>query len=199
MNLTDYLKRNKQSFPPIGTVGVESDWMDAGELTVTKGTLWAGDPFVVNAEDGCLVKKVPNGIYVLEARAMEFAGRKRVSRLRVYLKGAPDIKLGKKVGETLTDTGLVTVCDISAVDEAAGGDYDGFNEVVSQYSYKSCGIIEFELKGPIRLPYVETAFGDCDGPVFDLRSGKDRIGIELEFLPHGYVFELDEDDEDEDE
>jgi hypothetical protein len=199
MHISDYLKKNKQSFPPNGTVGVESDWMDAGELEVTKGTIWAGDPFVVNADDGCLVKKVPNGAYVLEAKAMEFAGRKRVARLRAYAKGAQDFTLGKKVGQTMTDTGLITVCDIAAVDEAVGDDYYGFNEVVSQYNYKSCGVVEFELNGPIKLPYVETAFGDCDGPVFELRSEKDRVGIELEFLPPGYVFDFDEDDEGEDQ
>lgn len=64
MKLVDYLKKDKQSFPPVGSVGVESDWMDAGELEITKGTLWAGDPIVCDADEGCLVKKVPNGVYV---------------------------------------------------------------------------------------------------------------------------------------
>jgi hypothetical protein len=197
VKLGDYLKKNKQSDPPVGTVGVESDWMDTGTVEVTTGSLWAGDPFVCNAEDGCVVK-VPPGVYALEARAMEFAGRKRVSRLRVYLQGTQEPALGKKVGETLTDTGMMAVCDIVALDQAIGGDYDRFNELVTQRDYKDCGVVQFEMKKPIAIPYASTAFGDGDATVFELKSGRRRVGMELEFLPPGYVFEgFEEDDEEE--
>jgi hypothetical protein len=195
MRLADYLKGNKRSDPPVGTAGVESDWMDVGTLQVSSGSLWAGDPFVCNAEDGCVVE-VPAGLYTLEAKAMDFAGRKRVSRLRVLLHGVQDPVLGEMVGETLTDTGLLAVCDIIAVDEAIGGDDDRFNDLVTQRDYQDCGVVRFQMKAPVEIPYVSPAFGDCDAPVFELKSGHRRVGMELEFLAPGYVFtELDDEDD----
>jgi len=98
VKLADFLKKNKPGDPPVGTVGVESDWLEVGTLQVTTGSLWAGDPYVCNGDDGCFVK-VPAGPYVLMAKAMDFAGRKRVSRLRVFLESAGKLVLGKKVGE----------------------------------------------------------------------------------------------------
>src|SRR5438105_8771242 len=151
MDLAEYLRKNKQSDPPVGTVGLESDWMDAGTVEVTSGSLWAGDPFVCNAEAGC-VARVPAGVYALEAKAMDFAGRKRVSRLRAYLRGSLAAVPGKKVGETLTDTGLMAVCDIVALDKAIGGDYDRFNDLVTQHNYKDCGIVRFQMKTPVAIP-----------------------------------------------
>ena len=197
MRLEEYLKKNRQSDPPVGTPGVESDWMEVGTLEVTTGSLWAGDPFVCNAEDGC-VAKVPAGLYALEAKAMDFAARKRVSRLRVYLRGAREPVVGKKMGTTLTDTGMMAVCDIDALDKAVGGDYDRFNDLVTQRDYKDCGIVQIQMKGPIVIHYVSTGFGDCDAPVYELKSGRTRIGMELEFLAPGYVFQ-DFEDEDEEE
>jgi hypothetical protein len=188
MKLTDYLKKNKRSDPPRGTAGIESDWLEVGTVEVATGSLWAGDPYVCNAEDGCVVK-VPKGTYSLEAKAMDFAGRKRVSRLRAYLKGVPDPALGKQVGETVTDTATMAVCDITALDKAIAGDYDGFQERVIDHDYKDCGIVQFEMTGPIRLPYVSTGFGDCGAPVYELRASGRRIGMELEFLPPGYTYE----------
>jgi hypothetical protein len=188
MNLDDYLKKNKHDFPPVGTVGVESDWLDVGtSFEVTTGSLWAGDPYICNAEDGCVVK-VPTGTYVLQAKAMDFAGRKRVSRLRVVLDGAEEPAVAKQVGETQTDVAVMAVCDIVALDEAIGGDNDRFQELVMDHNYKDCGIVEFEVKTPIAIPYVSTGFGDCGAPVFEVRSKGRLVGIELEFLPPGYAF-----------
>src|SRR6266496_3124347 len=142
MKLTDYLKKSKQDFPPEGTKGVESDWLEAGSMEVITGSLWAGDPYVCNAEDGC-VAKVPKGSYVLEAKAMDFAGRKRVSRLRAYLQGTKDPKLGKQIGETCTDTATMALCDIVALDKAIGGDNDKFQDKVMDHDYGDCGVVEF--------------------------------------------------------
>jgi hypothetical protein len=87
MNLANYLDKNRHDDPPKGTVGVESDWLPFCAIEVATGSLWAGDPSTANAEAG-FVFQVPSGTYLLEARVMDFAGRKRISRLRVYLQGA---------------------------------------------------------------------------------------------------------------
>lgn len=196
MNLADYLKKTRRDFPPAGTVGVESDWLDVGaSLEVTTGALWAGDPYVCNAEDGCVVN-VPAGTYVLQAKGMDFAGRKRVSRLRVVLQGVDQPVVGKTVGETLTDTATMAVCDVAAVDEAIAGENDRFQELVVDHNYKDFGVIRFTMAKPIAIPYVATGFGDCDAPVRVLRSGRRVVGMEVEFLPPGYAFGDPDDDED---
>jgi hypothetical protein len=188
VTLADFLKENNSGDPPGGTVGVESDWLDVGTLQVTTGSLWAGDPYVCNANCGCLVK-VPAGTYVLMAKAMDFAGRKRVSRLRVLLQTAGKPVLGKKVGEADIDTARMAVCDIAAVDDAIGDDHGRFDELITQHEYGECGVVEFRMKKPIAMPYVDTGFGDGSYPVFELRSRWRRVGTEMEFLPAGFKYE----------
>jgi len=196
VNLTDYLKQNKRGDPPPGTVGVEfPDWLDVAGLRVTTGSLWAGDPYVCNAEDGCVVK-VPKGDYAVQAKAMDFAGRKRVSRLRVVLQTAENPALGDEVGEAGTDTARIAVCDIGALDAAVGSDDDQFQELVTAHDYKECGVVKFRLTRPVEMPYVSSGFGDGSGPVFELTAGRRRVGVELEFLRPGYVFEDPDDEQD---
>jgi hypothetical protein len=193
MKLTEYLRGNKSDFPPVGTVGIETNWLDVDAFVeVTTGSLWAGDPYICNAEDGCVVN-VPNGTYILEAKAMDFAGRKRVSRLRVILQGVKEPVVGEQFGATQTDVAMMAVCDILALDEAIGGNNEKFQEFIVAHDYKDCGIIQFEMKKPIVIPYVSTGFGDCQAPVFELRSDGNVVGMELEFLASGYTFGRDED------
>jgi len=189
MKLADFLKKNKHNFPPDGTIGVESDWLDTGEsLDVTTGSLWAGDPYICNAEDGCVVK-VPAGVYVLQAKCMDFAGRKCVSRVRVVLKETSEPVVGKRVGETQTDIGSMAVCDIVALDEAIDDDNDQFQElIIKKLTFKDCGVVRFKMKKPIALPYISTGFGDGVAPVFALRTKRRVVGMELEFLPSRYAF-----------
>jgi hypothetical protein len=44
MKLADYLKDSESDdFPPEGTKGVESDWLEVARMEITSGSLWAGD------------------------------------------------------------------------------------------------------------------------------------------------------------
>src|SRR5262245_23156124 len=155
VKLADCLKKNKRGDPPVGTMGVESDWLEVGTFEVTMGSLWAGDPCVCNAEDGCVVK-VPPGSYVVQARAMDFAGRKRVSRMRVVQQSAGNPALGKEIGETGTDTARIAVCDIEALYAAIGGDNERFQELVTENDFEDCGIVVFKMKKPVSMAYVST-------------------------------------------
>ena len=195
MKLADFLKENKRGDPPPGTAGVESDWLDVATVRVTTGSLWAGDPSVCNADVGCTVK-VPAGEYAVQSKAMDFGGRKRVSRLRVVLDPAANPRLGKQVGETGTDTARMSICDIAALDDAIGGDDDRFQEQITAHDYKDCGVLKFRMKKIISMPYVSTGFGDGGFPVFELRSGRRRVGLELEFIPPNYVVVAPEEDPD---
>jgi hypothetical protein len=192
VKLADYLENTKRGDPPVGTVGVESDWLEVGSFEVTTGSLWAGDPYVCNAEDGYVVK-VPAGSYLVQAKAMDFAGRKLVSRMRVVHHAAGNPALGKEVGETGTDTAMIAVCDIEALVAAVAGDHDRFLELVTGHDYKECGIVEFKLKKVVSMPYVTTG-SDGGWPVFELRAGRRRVGIELEFMPPGFAFRDENDD-----
>jgi hypothetical protein len=89
MRLSDYLEKNEPGDPPAGTIGAESDWLEVGTLEVTTGSLWAGDPYLCTPDDGCVVK-VPPGTYIVEAKGMDFDGRRRVSRMRAYLEDSTD-------------------------------------------------------------------------------------------------------------
>ena len=55
------------------------------------------------------------------------------------------------------------------------------------------------MKEPIAIPWVSTAFGDCEAPVFELKSGRERVGMELEFLAPGYVYRGFEDEDEEED
>jgi hypothetical protein len=80
------------------------------------------------------------------------------------------------------------------VDDAIGDDRERFAELITQHAYEDCGVVEFRMKKPIAIPYVATGFGDDSYPVFELRSGRRRIGIEMEFLPPGFKYEDTDDD-----
>jgi hypothetical protein len=192
VKLAEFLRKNKRGDPPAGTVGVESDWLEVGTFEVTTGSLWAGDPFVCNSEDGSVVE-VPTGSYVVRAKVMDFAGRKQVSRMRVVQQSAVNPALGKEVGETGTDTAMIAVCDMAALDAAIGRDSERFQELVTGYDYEDCGIVEFTMKIPVSMPYVSTGT-DGGWPVFELKVGRRRVGIELEFISPGAAFSDGNDD-----
>ena len=83
--------------------------------------LRAGDPHLANADDGCVVK-VPRGKYVVEGIGLAWGRDRIVSRLRVRLEGAKNLKPGKEVGDTGTDSAMIGVCDSKAFDKAIGPD-----------------------------------------------------------------------------
>src|SRR5262249_22585570 len=116
MNLKDYLSRKGRA-----ARGQASDWLHFCTLGVTSGSLWAGDPHLANADDGRVVK-VPPGRYVVEGMGVASGRDRIVSRLRVRLESAKNPTLGKKLGDTGTDSAMIGVCDIKAFDKACGRD-----------------------------------------------------------------------------
>jgi len=116
MNLKDYL--SKKAKPPKGKT---TDWLRFYAIEVTTGSLWAGDPHLANADDGCVVK-VPPGRYAVEGIGLTLGRDRLVSRLRVRLESVKNPKLGKELGDTGTDSAMIGVCDIKAFDKACGTD-----------------------------------------------------------------------------
>jgi hypothetical protein len=159
-----------------------SEWMWYCELDVTTGSLWAGDPHLANADDGCVVE-VPCGKYVVEGAGRSLEDDYRVvSKLRVRLQSALNPSVGDEVGDTGTDSAMIGVCDIRAFDAACAGDSgEGVQDAVESQTETGFGVIDLDqLPGAI-MPFVPIG-SDGGGPVYSLMTGGECVGIQLEFI-----------------
>jgi hypothetical protein len=176
MNLTDYL--SKKGKAPTADVGA---WLTLCTFNVTTGSLWAGDPLLTNAEDGC-VAKVPAGQYVVEGIGGTQGRYRYVSRLRVRLKTVKSPTIGKKLGNTGTDSAMIGVCDIKEFNKACGRKSgDEVRQAIETQTDKGFGILTLKKFPGAVMPFVPTG-GDGSGPVFARTAGAKRVGIELPFV-----------------
>lgn len=176
MNLKDHLSKKGKAPKPNTTV-----WLPFCTLDVTTGSLWAGDPHLANADDGCVVK-VPPGRYVVEGRPGAIGRDRIVSRLRVRLQSEKNLTLGKELGDTGTDSAMIGVCDIKAFDKALGKDPgDEVQDAIEAQTDDGFGIIKLKKFPGTVMPFVPTG-SDGSGPVFALTAGRKRVGIELAFM-----------------
>ena len=166
MNLKDYLSK-KGKAPKDQT----KDWLRFCTLEVATGSLWAGDPHVPNAEDGCVVK-VPCGRYAVEGIGVAWRGYRFVARLRVRLESVKDPKPGKELGETGTDHAMIGVCDIKAFDKAWGAaPEEEIEETIESQTAVDFGIMRIGKHPRAAMPFVPTG-SDGVGPGLALRSGR---------------------------
>ena len=138
--------------------------------------------FIPSKEEGLLVRLAP-GTYTVEAAAMDYGGDRRIARLRVRQKSVAG-KLGKKLGETWTDTACTSVCDFKAFkkdwDSAGGAAEDKLLEAGLD-NLEGCGVFRLSKKG-VPVVYATSGFGDGSFPVFELRHESGRVGFEIEFI-----------------
>jgi len=176
MNLKDYL--SKKGKTPKGRT---KHWLYFCTFDVTTGSLWSGDPYLANADDGCVVK-VPPGRYAVEGIGLATGRHRVVSRLRVRLESAKHPKLGKELGDTGTDSAMIGVCDIKAFDKACGPDSgDEVHQAIAAQTGDGFGIITIKKFPGAVMPFVPTG-SDGIGPVLALISGRKCVGIELPFM-----------------
>lgn len=192
MSLQKYLNKSTNKFPQKIGKGIPSEWMPVGTVNITQGSLWAGDPYVCNEEDGFIVN-VPNGKYTIEAQGFDFEGYRVIGRARARLTLESDFTHCKKAGKTGTDSAIIAICDMKALDIAIAGDDDGFQEKIMNINYKQFGRIDFRMDDDIELVYVQSGFGDGVGQVYKLLEGDTCVGIELDFLPEENISEIEED------
>lgn len=188
MTISEYLADSIADLPAPGTTGIENDWLPVTTLFVTHGSLWAGDPHTVDAEQGVLIE-VPNGQYAFEAKGMDFAGRRAVSRIRASPIGVQAMSLGRHIGDTGTDTGMIAVCDLRALNNVVQEQGEVFQETVMNHSYQLSGEIHVAIGPGFDLPYVAVAFGDTGAKAFELQSDDSCVGFELEFLASDYTYD----------
>lgn len=180
MKLSEYLSGQSKF-----SAGETTQWLPFCVLHVTTGLLWAGDPHLLNAEDGCVVK-TPRGKYVVEGIGLAYRNHRVayrvVSHLRVRLASAVNPKPGKKVGETGTDSAMIGVCDIKAFETAvAHDDDDPVREAIESQTAGGFGIVRVKRRPGAVMPVVPTG-SDGIGPVFALMSSGKRVGIQLTFM-----------------
>jgi hypothetical protein len=189
MNHIEYFE-GKFNFPEAGHVGVESDWLDFGDLKVPQGKLWIGDASVPTAEEGCIVN-VPAGVYRVDLKGMDFNGARVPSRVRVVKKGAK-FAVGPKQGEAITDTAQVGICDIAEMDAVVTKKNmkEFESDLQAQISESPMSICQFVYgKSRFHMAFVPSGFSDGAYDVFALLSGGKIVGIETEFLRPGYKME----------
>ena len=175
MTLRDYLT-GKEKIPR----GFRTEWLPFCSLAVKSGSIWAGDPWLPNADDGCVVD-VPNGNYRVEAIGGKRGRYRVVLRLRVCLDSAYTPDLGDEVGETGTDSAMIGVCDIEAFEAAyRDGGAKTVQKAINALDDEEFGILTVPEYPDAVMPFVPTG-SDGSGPVYALLSGGGVVGIELDF------------------
>lgn len=188
VDFAQYLNKGKYGFPKKGVVGVESDWLDFGELDVPNGQLWLGDATVTDREEGCTVKLQP-GRYVLQLKGMDFKGVRAVSRVRVAPRGDKSPGLGARIGEAVTDSSVIAIVDIDALDAAVTEqDTEEFERDIQETTSPPGTTISSFTYGDrsFDIAMIVSGLGDGAYAVFGLEAAGKTAGVEVEFLPAGY-------------
>ena len=190
--MKDLAKLLKKREKPPGRAPRE--WLFAAKLPVTSGSLFVGDPYYDPAD--AYVATVPPGTYRIEAQLRDLGGEWYTARVRAVLEDCDAPKLGKKIGETCTDLAVMAFYDLGAANEAIAGDNDLYMDRVIKKSFATCGLVQLKLAKPMTIAYVETGF-DCGAAVHELRSGRRRVGVEVELdfaELEAYLEDEDQDD-----
>ena len=109
-----------------GAEPIESEWLDICPLALVSGELGVIDPSVFEGE----TVEMSAGIYQAQARVMDWADDRRVSRLRVAR--CQEVRLGGQVGSVGVDFAQVGVVDWDAAQRAAESlDAEGEQEVIA--------------------------------------------------------------------
>ena len=161
--------------------GPTVDWLPFCGLEVTSGSLWAGDPLIANAEDGCVLD-VPRGMYCVEAVGLAHSRNRVVCRLRVRLETAANPTLGEEVGHTGTDSAMIGVCDIKEFDALfVEMDDNDVQDAIELQTKNGFGIVGLKPTSDGLMPFVPIG-SDGTGPVFALMDSGDCVGMQLAFM-----------------
>jgi hypothetical protein len=184
MHILDALGQSAEGIPQKGTVGSEQlKWHNVAELEVKSGAL--------DVDDLCCSKPpsvaVANSIYLVEAKLIDFAGHLRVSRLRARAKGV-DASIGQKIGKLAVEFGAVVLADFQQIrallTEAENAEFEQL-----LFSFMTpCDLCRLRFEsGTVYIVKCTSGFGDGTYPVFALNAGGQPAGLEVDFIPDGYV------------
>lgn len=188
MDFVKYFSKGKYGFPKPGLVGVESDWLQFGELDVPRGRLWLGDAAVTARDEGVSTKVKP-GRYVVELKGMDFKGVRVVSRARVIPGMDRSFAVGARLGEAITDSAMIAICDIDALEAAVTKEHiDEYERDVREGMSPPGTVISTFAYGErsFDVAWIMSGLGDGGYDVFALKTSGKTVGVEVEFLPPGY-------------
>ena len=156
-----------------------ASWLPFSSLEAVTGALWAGDPYLANEEDGCIVK-VPPGKYLVEVVDLALAPGRAVSKLRVRLETEANPVVGDQLGEAGTDSAMIGVCDKAFLAAIESVSHEEMCEHINAQTEDGCGVVALEKFPGVAMSIICTG-SDGIGPVYALLSGDRCVGIELPF------------------
>ena len=188
MEFGQYFRRSKGSFPAVGVVGVESDWMDVGEMQVASGTLWAGDPYLMDNRRPKPVD-VPKGTYRVQIKGADFKGHRRTAAVRVWRKGPAEPGRAPRALKTITDCGWIGVCDFAAYRKAVPVKRaeEFARDIIAATQGEGIGILHFDYGAAgFDMSLQPSGLGDGTFALYPLLVRGKPAGVEVEFLPAGF-------------
>jgi hypothetical protein len=194
-----------------GSISPETDWISFCQVEIVGGKLQVHDAtgpptdgplppgvrqsygtLIINGEPRTFYYRpdplvdVPPGHYGVAVRCMQWGEDRRVSRLRVLLKGRRGQR-GEEVGAVSIDTAKCGVCDPEVFSAAwrahPGGEVAATNELEYQITGGALyGAVALDEQHGAVMVFVRSGFGDGGYPVYELISRSKRVGVEVVFI-----------------
>ena len=96
----------------------------------------------------------------------------------------------RRLGEAITDTGQVAICDIRALEQAVTKPHEAeFNsDILEETRVAGMSVTTFSYGGrSVDIAFSESGFGDGAFHVYPLEAAGKLVGAEVEFLPVNYT------------
>lgn len=188
MTVNEAIATDNGTSPKDGMIGKAwPDWCEVGSIAVNSGRLTAADFAVTDPASGVSAPVAP-GVYRVQARIMSFEGSLGICAARALPEAMPPVTRGQLLGKVSVDIAKITIADLA---DAAQGLTDDDLRALLQYPvwnvFGAMVTLDLPTKS-LALPCIASGFGDGSYPAFALASGGTTVGIEVEFVPDGYVF-----------
>lgn len=135
----------------------------------------------------CIEIPAAPGSFAVECRGARYGADVRVAGMRAYPVGAAVVR-GKHLKDLPVDLGGIAVVDIAAVHGSMQEDSDAHEEWLEDILYgDSDAAAQIARWKPTKteIPFVDGGFGDGSYATYELRQGKQVVGLEVEFIAEG--------------
>lgn len=188
----NYFRMAEGIQPKKGEKGCPSEWLRFASIDLKgKSFLVVDASFVPSKRDGLSIKAKP-GNYEAWVQGISFGHDRRVAKLRVIRSGAA-ASLGRKLGETWTDTATTGVIDYESFKAAWGRDDEASYERIEPAldALETVGEAVLDRKAGAVMLLVESGFGDGRFPVIELVDAGTTVGFEIEFIAEDRPYPFD--------
>jgi hypothetical protein len=190
MNVQQFLKSAKPTRARKGAAGEQSDWLHLCDFKLRGKHLQMVETRIVGTahdQNSVSIAAQP-GTYVVECRVISYGGDKRISRMRVRPQDTA-VTLGTSAGAIGVDLGGMAITDVDVLASSVEEHEDHYQAWIEKILYgaatpKAVGVLRWK-RGRTEIPYADGGFGDGTYKVFRLVSGKQNVGLEVEFIAPG--------------